>query len=429
MKRRWGAYGAREEKAREFGGCDLVILVTVARSGSTLLRLILDAHPQIACPGEAEVPHVIEKLTRLWTIVCGEADHAHSTLPSDADELLRRAILGPLAYHCRCEGKQIYCDKSLSSIRFLPSVHALFPHARYLLLFRRVMDVIASGLEGSPWGFPRFGYQPFVEGSTDNWVAGLARHWHWHTEQALQWEAGHRHLCHRVIYEDLVRHPAETMQNVYQFLDVADDAGAVTRALGRPTKNDGPGDYKVRYTTEITSDSIGRGRRVPVSLLPSPVLDSVNDHLVALGYGALDEGWNTALPSEPRGVSTVLWRELLVALMISRSGVVGSRGVQTRPRSVAVIAEDAEDLRWVMYPESGGVEAGAMSAEVVVIGRTQDLVLLMRNEENAGVLIDSGRIRVARGDTAAGNGNGWAALRQGTIEALRLWAGHEQPAN
>lgn len=378
------------------GDVQLALIVGAARSGTTLLRLLLDHHPEIGCPPEAGIPSLIEHLGRVWwTVVCEEPtprEEGFSGLPETAKEHIRQTLRGPVRHYCAPNGKRLYCDKSLDSVHHLELVRELFPDVRCVLLFRHVMDTVASGVEASTWGFQAYGYTPFVQASPENFVAALANYWVGHVDAALRWEQAHPELCHRVRYEDLVRHPERTIQGICQFLGVAADLSVLERTFGRARTAVGPGDHKVMYTSSVHARSIGRGKRVPVSLIPPPLLEVVNRQLEELGYEALTRAWNSE-PVEGRAAAEAdEWSRRLVELM---------RGVSVPPDgdgadigSFAVVAQDRDELRWVVDPEAAEVRQGDGDVESVVTGTAEDLVLMISREENPGVLLRSGRIRL-----------------------------------
>ena len=218
---------------------NLALVVGAARSGTTLLRVILDAHTEIGCPAEAGLPALMAHMAQVWLTVDvdaesvsvggdpgemaahrpvearglgGTQDHADPSgadmnalgdVPEAGREWIRRALRDVTARYCHRENKRVYIDKSLDSVYHLGLVHLLFPEARYVLVVRHVMDTVASGLEASPWGFQAYGYAPYVQASPGNFVAALVSYWLDHVEGALRWESDHRKLCRRVRYEDL----------------------------------------------------------------------------------------------------------------------------------------------------------------------------------------------------------------------------------
>ena len=409
---------------------ELTLLVGAARSGTTLTRLLLDAHPEIGCPSEAGIPALLSHLARAWSMVNaddtahaeqrdpggggGEGDaparwdetdagasepEADSTdglrLPKGGQDWAVTTVQQAMGEYCERTAKRIYCDKSLDSVHHLRLVHELFPQTRVVLLFRHVMDTVASGVEASPWGFQAYGYAPYVQALPGNSVAALASYWLDHVTAALSWEKVHPETCHRVRYEDLVAAPERIVAEIQRFLGVAEDLSVLRTAFERPPS--GPGDYKVEHTSRVHAASIGHGKRVPVSMLPIPLLKALNEQLEDLGYPPLDNGWNMAeRPIDGRGLG--LWASRLAERMSSARVEEG----WTDLGSFAVIAEDHHALRWVIDPSAETIEHGDGDVEAVLTGTAEDLGLALSGEENLGVLVRSGRLRyVVPGDQQA----------------------------
>lgn len=308
-------------------------------------------------------------------------------LPERARGWIVDTVQEPMREYCGQGHKVIYCDKSLDSVHHLELVRALFPGFRAVLLFRHVMDTVASGLEASPWGFQAYGYAPYVQASPGNAVAALASYWLDHVGRALSWEKERPELSHRVRYEDLVTAPEDTITGIQRFLKVDEDLSVLASAFDREPAR-GPGDYKVSHTTAVHTKSLGHGKRVPVTMLPPPLLRALNEKLEALGYEPLDRGWNTAERTVDGG-SLGFWARRLKGLM-SDLRVDGNRpdlGV------FAVLAEDHRALRWVIDPSIGDIQQGDGEVEGVLTGTAEDLVLMLTEEENLGVLLRSGRVR------------------------------------
>lgn len=420
--------GARNGHPRGGQQPTLALVVGAARSGTTLLRLLLDAHPEIGCPAEAGVPSLMAHMIALWMTVDADVVRQNRTgdpgtagpdakvdgqtvpgseaqdagqdpldgVPTQARDWIRTSVAVPMRTYNERGGKRLYVDKSLDSVYHLPLVHGLFPDTRCVLLFRHVMDTVASGLEASPWGFRAYGYLPYVSASPDNTVAALAQYWLNHVTTALAWEQKHPETCHRVRYEDLVLEPEKTLRRVERFLGVEEDITVLASAFDRAPAN-GPGDYKVVHTSGVHAGSIGHGKRVPVSMLPPQLRDLINEKLEALGYPVLTHAWN----AEERVVDGGggLWAERLALFMNSARLPVGDEDLG----SFAVVAEDHRDLRWIIEPQVGSVTQGDGEVESVVIGTAEDLTLMLEDEENLGVLQRSGRVRHLTADEESAN--------------------------
>jgi protein-tyrosine sulfotransferase len=374
----------------------LALLVGAARSGTTLLRLLLEAHPEVGCPAEAGIPSLIQTLGTVWSTIDDCQDVAGERIePSEqARAQIRQAVVAVLHHYCARERKRLYVDKSLDSVYHLAAVERTFPETRCILLFRHVMDSVASGVEASPWGFAGYGYLPFVQRSPMNFVTALVDYWLNHVATALSWEAQHAQLCHRVRYEDLVTSPNDVLSEAFDFLGVDPHFPAVEsafermRTVGGPGDR-GPGDHKVPFTSGVLTTSIGRGKQVPVEMIPPAQLEAVNAQLDALGYEPLTGAWN-ATPGR-RSTAVEDWGARLADLMSDVQ--VASKTARGREDSFAVVAADNEELRWTIDIARGVIRHGDGEVDSVVTGTAQDLVLMLSGETNAGILMRSGRIR------------------------------------
>lgn len=229
---------------------------------------------------------------------------------------------------------------------------------------------------------------PFIQRSPDNFVAALANSWLTHVDSALKWEEAHPGLCHRMRYEDLVTAPQDTLAVFPKFLGTDSEASLLQAAFEKARSASGPGDYKVVFTKNVHPLSIGRGKRVPVGMLPPSLRDAVNEKLTLLGYEPVTNAWN----AEPLARAD-LGRGAGLADMIRRVHPTPSDGTNGAIRTFAILAEDALDLRWVIDRIAGVVREGDGEVESVITGTAQDLVLLLSGEVNPGVLLRSGRIR------------------------------------
>jgi len=356
------------------------------------VRCLLDAHPDIGCPAETNIAALIAPLWNVWSIIeCGREGSADQDLSPAAKQAIGDALLTPMANYCARGGKQYYCDKSLDNVHHLTFIEKLFPESRFLLLSRHVMDTIASGLEASPWGFKAYGYQSYIHASPDNFVAALAKYWLVHVQQALQWEETHKAKCHRIHYEDLVTAPDAVLADMFTFLGVSVDLSVLDGAFTADRTAAGPGDHKVMFTSRIQADSVGRGKTVPVDLIPPNLLEAVNSKLAALGYEPVDKTWNAEpAPSSGAGEGTI-WSARLVELM---SDIELPPDQKSDHCGVfAIVAVDHDELRWVVDPVAGDVRQGDGNVDSVVTGTAQDLALMVAKEQNLGALMRSGRIR------------------------------------
>lgn len=409
----------------EYSHCEedvrFAVIVGGARSGTTLLRSLLDAHSEIGCPPEAGIPALMGHMAQVWATAGLDTDCSSSaptgdpgqndrskpklgvgsldapatampqagsaTLSDEAVGWIRAATMEVMRRFCNARKKRVYVDKSLDSVYHLMTVERVYPDAQYIILYRHVMDTIASGLEASPWGFQAYGYAPYTQLSPGNSVAALAHYWLDHVSTALEWEKQAPESCLRVRYEDLVVSPEDCIVEIQRFLGTSPDLTVLERAFGRDLLS-GPGDYKVEHTIRVHRASVGHGKRVPVTMIPPALLDLINERLETLGYAKLDQSWNsTEREIEPAGKT--VWEERLLALMDEAS----LTGCSTEDYAFAIVAEDRRALRWVVDVGSGSVTRGDGEVDAVLTGTAEDLMLMLSGIENLGLLVRSGRIR------------------------------------
>jgi protein-tyrosine sulfotransferase len=156
-----------------------VFVLTASRSGSTLLRFILDSHPELACPPETHVGGVCGELANLWSVLERARTDGTSLPPDQAQVIaaLRAAIDGAFGHYLCGSGKRRWCDKSPNTFRHIRLLTQMYPDAKFICLYRHCMDMIASGIEACPWGLQNFGFEPFAARYPGNNVAAIGSYW------------------------------------------------------------------------------------------------------------------------------------------------------------------------------------------------------------------------------------------------------------
>lgn len=281
--------------------CDSpVFILCTGRSGSTLLRFLLDAHPDLACPPETRLPWLTAQLASAWSVIedapmpSGQAGQA--PVPEPVIHGLRQSLTPMMTSYLARRGKKRYCDKSLGGAQYAGLLRQVWPDAKFVCLYRYPMDVIGSGIEASPWGLGGYGFESYVAASPGNIVAALARYWADYTGAILSAEAELGEACLPVRYEDLVTDPEGQAERLFEFVGVAPVPGITDRCFTGERQRYGPGDYKIWNTAKVSATSVGRGWQVPARLIPAELLAVVNDLGEQLGYVQLDETWGVGNP-------------------------------------------------------------------------------------------------------------------------------------
>jgi hypothetical protein len=200
------------------------------RSGTTLMRVMLDAHPRICCGPELKVLPSIAEL--YLTVTCSFASvmQSYGNSKDEIAKRFRQLIEGLVEAFRRTSGKPRWAEKTPHNAIVMAPLGEIFPDARFLHVIRDGRDVVCS-LITMDWFDPATGqrleYVKSVAKAARYWreVVGRAR------EQALQPSLSGRVL--EVRYEALVADPETVMLRVLDFLDERWDAAV----LAHHTKN------------------------------------------------------------------------------------------------------------------------------------------------------------------------------------------------
>jgi len=213
------------------GGC--------GSSGTTLLRRILDTHPEIACGKEMSVfdrpitydlpineLHARFKAQRFEDFDCGvpyriawpdgttyfglkrgnHGDYYHT--PDHVHALLNRADTSREFWHlyfysyAQKQGKRNWAEKTPNNIFFADRFLDFFPRGRFINMIRDGRDVCLSLMH-------RRDFSP--QSAAERWRLSI---------QAGQ-RVAHRDRVYTLRYEDLVTHPEATVQDLMAWLEIS----------------------------------------------------------------------------------------------------------------------------------------------------------------------------------------------------------------
>lgn len=177
-----------------------IFVIGAPRSGTTLLRLVLDAHPHIAAGPETRF---LLDLARIF----GPHWHRLERFGFPREYWLEkvRAFFGGVhADYARRRGKRRWAEKTPRYVEILDLVDELFPDALYLHIVRDGLDVVAS--HRARWGWKR------AYGAIDDWRRLVVR------ARRFGERVGPGRFL-EVRYEEVVTRPEEVLRSVFAFLD------------------------------------------------------------------------------------------------------------------------------------------------------------------------------------------------------------------
>ncbi|GAC1398038.1 MAG: sulfotransferase [Chloroflexota bacterium] len=186
------------------------------RSGTTLIRTMLNRHPRIACGPEG---HLLDRtefrafhqyLEDTWA-----ADLSRYGLGTDdLDRAIAAFIDDFFTRFTLTQGKQRWAEKTPKNILSIDYLFRLFPGAQFIHMIRDPRDVHCSVQSKALVSTPRWtGVTP--EMTAESWVKRVTI--------GLQWRD---HPCRyrEVLYEDLVQNPELIMRSIIEFLGESWDA-------------------------------------------------------------------------------------------------------------------------------------------------------------------------------------------------------------
>ncbi|HEV8064353.1 MAG TPA: sulfotransferase [Acidimicrobiales bacterium] len=383
-----------------------LFVLSAARSGSTLLRVLLDSHSELACPQELNLSDACWRLCFAWNAL-ELSQTTETALRSLARIQSRQVYESLMALVLRDSGKKRWCDKSLSSAGHADMLHEVFPEARFICLYRHPMDVVASAIEASTWGYRHYGLSAYVQANPSNFVAAILMYWQDVTGSIVAFETRHPEICVRLRYEDLVHEPEKSVRRLCDFAGLAWEPDLVERAFTTAHSQGGFGDQKIWYTSSVSAKSVGRGRSVPIAQVPPGLFRSLNTLLWELDYPDLTGWWNkggsVGIPSRDGGLPTKCAEcrvtETEIAGVVRRHLADSQREMPIEMCSLLV--DDRPQAccgRWTVNAKNATVEPTGADHELApYILRCDSAILraLLKGEDEVVLALGSGRLMLS----------------------------------
>jgi protein-tyrosine sulfotransferase len=189
----------------------LIFIGGMPRSGTTLMRAMLDAHPEVRCGEETRVIPRLLGLKTQWQ----KSDKESKRLIEAGltDDVLSSAIaafiLEVIAKHG--EPAPRLCNKDPFALKSMVELSGMFPNSKYLLMIRDGRAVVHSIISRkvSISGFDLKNFRSCLE----KWNAAVENMY----IQCLRVGSSR---CLPVYYEQLVLHPQQMLHNILTFLDI-----------------------------------------------------------------------------------------------------------------------------------------------------------------------------------------------------------------
>lgn len=189
----------------------VVFIGGMPRSGTTLLRVMMDSHPDIRCGGETRVIPRLLNLRNSWLKAPFESQRLLEAgiTPDVLDRAVGEFMLEIIARHGRPARR--LCNKDPFTLKSAVYINSLFPKAQFLFMIRDGRAVAHSIVSR----------KVTISGFNITDYRQILRKWNSATNSMYEQckQLGPK-ICHPVYYEQLVLHPEQTLRSILGFLNL-----------------------------------------------------------------------------------------------------------------------------------------------------------------------------------------------------------------
>lgn len=188
----------------------IVFVGGVPRSGTTLTRVMLDAHPEIRCGEETRViPRIISMRSR-WS----KAEKEHQRLEAagvndDTLDQATRAFVSEIILNHGAPAKYL-CNKDPLVLNYMYDIIRMFPKAKFVLMVR----------DGRAVAYSIVSRNVTISGVDSKSYMSAALFWNKVVDRMIRDCKSIKEKCLMVFYEKLVANPREWMGRILEFLHI-----------------------------------------------------------------------------------------------------------------------------------------------------------------------------------------------------------------
>jgi sulfotransferase family protein len=267
---------------------EITFILGVPRSGTTLVRVLLDSHTQVTAGPEtgwltggytdSSLRQLVELLTHSKL---GIVDNYVGISGDNVTAAARDFVIQMMASHLEAVGKPRLVLKTPNDIAFLDFLSDLFPEAKYIHICRDGRDVAFSTVAKKGEFFSDSTLGEFGELTFLN----ALQRWHVWESEARKTEVKKGLSVVHLSYEDLVCNPEGELRRICDFMDVAYEVSMLEYATFEhryPTWEAGSKD--VRERKSIVDASVGRWKTDINLLEASSIPNETERYLIELDY-------------------------------------------------------------------------------------------------------------------------------------------------
>ena len=293
-----------------------IVVLGLPRSGTTLLRRLINAHPAIHCGGETFLLRAAARFLESDTIVDG-IDYgvvgglgASGVDESTINARLRHMVETYFEEMATAAGKPRWASKTAVDSFYTEEIERVFgDHVQFVCVVRHGADVVLSLIDLSQANEAYIDELHRYVGRYQRPLEAFAHAWVDITGALINLAARRPENVHLLSYEGLTANPDQTLRSLFVFLGESYDKSLIGRAMsGHDVR--GLGDWKTWSRRGIDSDSTQRWKCLRADQL---------SRLGRIMNPTLERGGWDPLPVSALPDSATAMRRYELAMMINAS--------------------------------------------------------------------------------------------------------------
>jgi hypothetical protein len=258
------------------------------RSGTTLLRVILDSHPNIACGPELKmtpwVAHLWEDFIK-YVRITNPPVETYRLSQEYINSIFAQVFVMLMENYRKLTGKRRVADKLPNNVYFFQHLSHLFPESPLIHAIRDGRDVVCSLLEMN-WVDPATGrpldYVQDAKKAAEYWVNSVRV-----GQEAKEHMIARKNYI-EVKYEQIIKYPETTLKNLFEMIDEPWDPSVLNYYQQQRDLSGESSEHQV--SQPIYKSSLNRWEKDMKSGDKDLVKRVAGDLLIELGY-AEDFNW------------------------------------------------------------------------------------------------------------------------------------------
>jgi len=255
------------------------------RSGTTLVRVILDSHPDIACGPELKVLPSIAKMSYDFQTTMFPTLQSYLLTHEDIRYIFKQMITELLEKYHNHSGKRRIAEKTPHNVIYFQQLHQLFPESPLIHIIRDGRDVVCSLLKMN-WIDPKtqrpLDYTRDVRKAIEYWVYLVKQ------GRTILQNASAVSKYIELRYENIVSQPEPTLRKLFDF--IGENWYPSVLDFYKQDRNLANESSASQVVKPLNTKSLGRWKRELKPREKKIVKEVAGDLLIELGY-ADDKNW------------------------------------------------------------------------------------------------------------------------------------------